>query len=551
MRKAGSNNDAGTIHVVAIVCVAALFCWGDRAASLVLADDTPSTRVDRGSYASDNLVATLIGVPATTTPAKQGISLLTNKEFDKALELASNMIQTSPNDPAGYILQGGAYMGKNDYPNARKSFEKALSVQPDNKPALMNLAQLDLQQKDFESARKRYQAILARDAKDVPAMMGMAQVEANKHNEKAGLAWLEKAKDTSPNALAPRLYLGVYYLRMKNNAMALSELTAAQRDHPANPDVLNLLGQVQLADGQKSQAASTFEKLVAMRPESPAAHYHLAMARINTDNPNGGAESLRKALQLKPDYAEAVYALAKLEIRAGRPEEALKLAQQFEKAAPKSPAGFIVEGDVLFAQQRYTDAVAAYEKAWGLQQASPTVLKLHAAYTKAGNAKAADAKIQAWLKGHPDDVPAQMYLAGEDLREGRNKLAIERYEAILKKSPENVLALNNLAQLYQQEKDPRALATAERAQKLAPDSARVSDTLGWILVEQGKTKRGLELLQKAAASAPQVPEIRYHLAVALAKSGDKTKARKELESLLQSDPKFAQREAAEQLLKQL
>ena len=29
-------------------------------------------------------------------------------------------------------------MGKNDYPNARKSFEKALSVQPDNKPALMN-----------------------------------------------------------------------------------------------------------------------------------------------------------------------------------------------------------------------------------------------------------------------------------------------------------------------------------------------------------------------------------------------------------------------------
>ena len=288
-----------------------------------------------------------------------------------------------------------------------------------------------------------------------------------------------------------------------------------------------------------------------MRPGSPAAHYHLAIARINTDDPNGGAESLRKALQLKPDYAEAVHALARLEIRAGLAKKRSSWRRQFQKAAPKSPAGFVVVGDVLFAQQRYTDAVAAYEKAWSLQQGSPTVLKLHAAYMKAGNAKAADAKIQAWLKDHPDDVRALMYLAGENLREGRNKLAIGQYEAILKKNPENVLALTNLAQLYQQEKDPRALATAERAQKLAPDSATVTDTLGWIFVEQGKTQRGLELLQKAAASAPQVPEIRYHLAVAFAKSGDKAKARKELENLLQGNLKFAQREAAEALLKQL
>ncbi len=266
---------------------------------------------------------------------------------------------------------------------------------------------------------------------------------------------------------------------------------------------------------------------------------------------SGATENLKKALQLRPDFAEAHYRLAALDVQAKRYDEGIKRARELQKVAPKSPAGFVIEGDVLFAQQRYADAAAAYEKAWSLQQASPTVLKLHAAYTRAGNAKEADARMQAWLKDHPDDTRALLYLAAENLREGRNKLAIEQYEAILKKRPDNVLALNNLANLYHQEKDPRALPTAERAQKLAPDSARVSDTLGWILVEQGKTKRGLELLQKAAAGAPQVPEIRYHLAVAFAKSGNKAKARKELENLLQGEAKFAQREAAEQLLKQL
>jgi predicted Zn-dependent protease len=86
---------------------------------------------------------------------------------------------------------------------------------------------------------------------------------------------------------------------------------------------------------------------------------------------------------------------------------------------------------------------------------------------------------------------------------------------VLKKSPDSVLALNNLAQLYHQQKNPRALSTAERAQKLAPESASVTDTLGWILVEQGETKRGLELLQQALAKDSKIPEIRYHLAVSI------------------------------------
>jgi Flp pilus assembly protein TadD len=77
------------------------------------------------------------------------------------------------------------------------------------------------------------------------------------------------------------------------------------------------------------------------------------------------------------------------------------------------------------------------------------------------------------------------------------------------------------------------------------------DTLGWMLVEQGDTKRGLPLLQKAAAGAPALPEIRYHLAVGLSKSGDKAGARKELETLLAQNKPFAQLEEARSLLKTL
>jgi predicted Zn-dependent protease len=77
------------------------------------------------------------------------------------------------------------------------------------------------------------------------------------------------------------------------------------------------------------------------------------------------------------------------------------------------------------------------------------------------------------------------------------------------------------------------------------------DTLGWILTEQGQAARAVELLQKAADKVPASAEIRYHLAAALAKSGDTRRARQELEDLLGQRKNFPQLKEAQALLKQL
>jgi Tfp pilus assembly protein PilF len=114
-----------------------------------------------------------------------------------------------------------------------------------------------------------------------------------------------------------------------------------------------------------------------------------------------------------------------------------------------------------------------------------------------------------------------------------------------------VIALNNLAWAYQQEKDPRALPTAEQALKLAPEAASVMDTVGWILVEQGNVKRGLPLLEQAISRAPDSNDIRYHLAFGLHKAGDKARAKKEIEQALANGKPFAQMDEARALQKQM
>ena len=81
--------------------------------------------------------------------------------------------------------------------------------------------------------------------------------------------------------------------------------------------------------------------------------------------------------------------------------------------------------------------------------------------------------------------------------------------------------------------------------------AAVVDTYGWILTEEGKVAAGLEALSKAVKRAPDNPDIRYHHAAALARSGEGGRAMGLLANLMKSNPDFSSRAEAEQLRREL
>ena len=117
--------------------------------------------------------------------------------------------------------------------------------------------------------------------------------------------------------------------------------------------------------------------------------------------------------------------------------------------------------------------------------------------------------------------------------------------------PNNPVVLNNLAWLYWLKQDQRSLDYAERALAVAPDKAEIADTLGWIMLHMGDKKKALEIIRDAASKAPTMPEIRYHLAVALHKNNQNEQAKKELTRLLRDYPGFSEEQSAKQLLNEM
>ena len=476
---------------------------------------------------------------------------LDRKEYDKALAAIADLEKKLKNSAMPPTMRGNALLGKNDVSGARKSFEQALALDPTFFPAATSLAQLDIRDKKPDVAQKRFERILEKDKNNLQAMIALAELAATNKQDTSMVNWLERAAKAHPGAIPPRAVLARHFLVRKQPQKALALANEAVSANPGNPTALDLLGSVQLAMNDNTNAISTFTKLAQQAAQSPDAHLRLAQAQIAGNKLADARTSLQKALRLEPDHEPSLDALIRLEMMENKPAQALQIARQIQADRPQSPLGFAHEGDIQLSQKRPDLAIKAYEQALAKGAGSSTLIKSHRSHVLAGNPAAAQLLVN-WLAQHPNDNAVRFYAAEYYASIGRHQDAIAAYQTLLTQAPDSAIALNNLANSYQQLGDKRSLATAEQAYKLDPDHPAILDTLGWILVETGQTGRGLELIEKALAKAPGNPDIRYHRVMALlAHKGDKARARRELELLLKDAPTFSQAEAAKAQLRKL
>lgn len=478
------------------------------------------------------------------------LTYLEQKQYDKALEAGGALAQLDARNPVTYDYLGRAYLGKHDTANARKNFTQALTLDSNYFPAANSLGKLDFQERRPELARQRFEQLLKKHPDNILAMMAMAELAAINKQDQEELRWLEKAAQSNAQAFFTHAALVRFYLARKDFSHAREVANKSLSANPDHPAALNLLSVVQLASGDAKGSESTLTKL-ALKSPNPDTYHRLAMVKISEKKINEARIPLQKALELNPGHLPSLDTFFRLELAEKKPASALLYARRIQASHPHLAMGYIDEGDTQFYLKHIPLAIKAYEQALKLQDDTYTLFKLHGTLKLAGMNREADARLLAWLNAHPNDLVARAYAAEHYMSTKRNREAIAQYEIIQSRVKNNAGIVNNLANLYFVESDPRALATAELAYKLAPENTDILDTLGWILVEQGQAQRGLTLLRKALAKTPKNPSMRYHYAVALAKNHDPANAQMQFLRLLKDSPQFPEAGAARGWLKQL
>jgi putative PEP-CTERM system TPR-repeat lipoprotein len=408
-------------------------------------------------------------------------------------------------------------------------------------PAVTSLAQLDLAEGKAPEARGRFEAVLSREPQNELALLGLAEVMARAKAPPAEVAAvLKRALAAAPQSVTARVAL-VDLLLLGGDARAA--LTVAQQAPPeAAPDLrmLDALGRSQFAAGETNQAIDSFRRAAVAEPRSIVPLVRLATVYASRKEHDKAAEVLARAQRLAPSDVTVARDLAAATAAMGKGDEALKQARALQASAPKSAAGFVLEGDLHFSARQWAAAERAYRDGLKLAPAAePVAVKLHAAMLAAGRKADADAFARKWGADHPAAIVFQTYLGEQALRAHDAKAAVTHYEAVVARQPDNVAALNNLAWALGRIGDPRAIGYAQKALKAAPDNASVLDTMGVLLLAGGDPAGAGDVLARAAGLAPERHDIRLNYAKALIKAGRADEARQELMKLQRVTQDFA------------
>ena len=172
-------------------------------------------------------------------------------------------------------------------------------------------------------------------------------------------------------------------------------------------------------------------------------------------------------------------------------------------------------------------------------------------YSRAGDFSAAATDLKDWLERSPGSSQARLAQAGLLQKSQQFKEAEAQYLKVLDVQPNNLIALNNLAWLLHEQGDERALGYAEQAYQLDSSRPALIDTLGWLLVQNKQSERGIELLQSAVRHDGNDAEFRYHLAAAYEQAGRLEEARREIRVALENRESLSDLEQAQALSRRL
>jgi cellulose synthase operon protein C len=451
------------------------------------------------------------------------LSLLRKGDEAELLSQSKAILAKSGTDPVVRNLVGSVYAAANKMDMAREQFDEALRLAPGDKQALINRAKVELAQGNPAAAEPFLKKVLEKEPKDLMATMAMAAVAGARKDNKAVETYLVKAKDDHKASPEAQSALAQFYITNKEPAKAKAVMDAAVAANPANARMANTRGVVMIGTNDMAAAIASFDKAVQLEPSTIEFTMNLARAKAISGDTKGALVALDDLLKQQPKSVPALSLAAATSLRSGELERATGYIERIRQVAPDSQVSNQFEGDLAMAQKRFRDAAAAYAKADPKNENRNIALARYAAAQGAGESQP-EKTLEEWLTRHPDDADMIGIMAESKRSAGDVDGAALMYEQALAKAPGSAVLHNNLAMVYLEKGDSRALSEAEKAHKLLPQVPAIMDTYGWALFKAGQTEKAVEVLRSAAKGLPDNAEVQFHLASALAASGKKSEA---------------------------
>lgn len=471
-------------------------------------------------------------------------------DYKHAMGLISDIEKNLPEDPSVNVIKGAIYLNQGERQKANNAFIKAFKINDAFYPALFNLARMAYSEGDLLLAEDWYKKVLQTDQSNLIAMSGLAQIYEKRNDIVAAKDWMVKAVLQNPEALYPVQSLVHYYIKVKQYNSAAKLISNYSKNNNESVALIRLKLKLSYASNLNNDVILQLNKLVDLQPLVLNNYLQLAqlyVKNIEWSNAENILESAKKALG---ESLQLNIALSQLAIKTGHYNQSIQYIDKIFLDEKNTAIAHGLMGDLYMQQMKFKAAVNEYRKGIKENKHYRYLAKLISAQITSGKIDDAKITIKLWIKEKAVNLKeyrvfALLYLQLKDQGE-----AIKLYEFIVEHDKKDIIALNNLAWLYQEVNDSRALITAKKAFNLAENTASVVDTYAWALLLNGDIDKAIEYLNKALQLDPSNIDIKLHMIGALTESNKgKNKAKGLLQEILKELPSLNKRKDVRMLLK--
>jgi tetratricopeptide (TPR) repeat protein len=396
--------------------------------------------------------------------------------------------------------------GEDSYRRCLGRVEDAMRRHPGAARLRVVLADVHFRRGRFAEALEQYEKAVVESPRLALALSGLAAVQRKLGQPEKAIDAFRRLLDVSEKGLQTevRLQLAEVFHELERHADVVEVLRPEVAAGKQDAEVYFQLGRAlsSLAKGPPPGAGATGKQI------PPSSHGDEALAVLG------------KAASLRPAHAPTRYLLGMLLAAKGKPEEASRQLEAFQKLRTRPHA---VGEEKIAAMDKRFEAQVCLDVAKALDEmgfpgegltAAALALEVDGGFTDA-------ITLQGWIHsrmGHTDE-------------------AVRAYESALQRDPRNWEALWECGSMLLRAQDPaRAAPYLVRAAEARPDFAPGWRLLGTLAEEHGVLKDRVEEFAAKALALEPTPANYSWLAFTLFQKGKQAEARKVIDEGLRRHP---------------
>jgi len=204
-------------------------------------------------------------------------------------------------------------------------------------------------------------------------------------------------------------------------------------------------------DGDYKVAESLLQQILLINNRIPEVFHMLATIYYDRSQFSKSIKHFKRAIEIDPTYTDASIGLSIILNDLGRYEEGKRIFVEAQEILKKKNSrqsdpfidGKLAEkhieiGELYFQFCRYDESLEQFYKAYRLSQTSDIKLKIIETYQKKGDIDKAVEELKSYIKDYPQDLKAQVRLGKLYYDFNRLPEAIDQFEKVIFRDPDNV-----------------------------------------------------------------------------------------------------------------